>query len=135
MPKLSVWMIRAALLHLGMGFSFGALLLANKGVLLSAIIWRLLEPHIELLIFGWMLQLAMGVAFYALPRHANSKARFGNEALAWLSFYSLNLGIITSGLALWMGLPFWSFVGKIALLVAAMAYVHTMFPRIKAFGS
>jgi hypothetical protein len=134
MPKLSVWMIRAALIHLGIGFCFGALLLANKGIPFSANIWRLLEPHIELLIFGWMLQLAMGVTFYALPRHANSEARFGNEVLAWLSFYALNLGIVTSVFALWMGLPFLSFVGKIALLVAAIAYVHVMFPRVKAFG-
>jgi hypothetical protein len=134
MPKLSVWMIRAALLHLGIGFSFGALLLANKGVPFMGEIWRLLEPHIELLIFGWMLQLAMGVAFYALPRHANSEARFGREGLGWLSFALLNLGLGLSITGFLLMQPLWALIGKIAMLSAALSYVQLMFPRVKAFG-
>jgi hypothetical protein len=134
MPKLSVWMIRAALLHLGMGFSFGALLLANKGVPFMGEIWRLLEPHIELLIFGWMLQLAMGVAFYALPRHTNSEARFGSERLGWLSFILLNAGLWLSITAI-LGLqPLWAMIGKFIMLSAALSYVRLMIPRVKAFG-
>ena len=57
MPKLSIYFIRAALLHLGIGFSIGALLLANKGFPFSAEIWHLLESYVQILVFGWMLQL------------------------------------------------------------------------------
>ena len=134
MPKLSVWMIRAALLHLGIGFSFGALLLANKGVPFAAAIWHLLEPHIEILLLGWMLQLAMGVSFYALPRYAKQEDRFGKESLGWLSFMLLNTGLICSIAGLFLQEPLASFFGKLIILTGIFAFVWLMFPRVKAFG-
>ena len=63
MPRLSVWTIRAALVALGIGFLFGALMLANKGVPFDPSLWRLLPAHIELVLLGWTMQLALGVAF------------------------------------------------------------------------
>ncbi|HLV45033.1 MAG TPA: hypothetical protein VKY39_08745, partial [Aggregatilineales bacterium] len=63
MPRLSVWMVRASLLYLGLGFTFGALMLANKGVPLHPRLWALLPLHAEMLLVGWAIQLAMGVAF------------------------------------------------------------------------
>src|SRR6188768_3484649 len=41
MPRLSVWMIRTALIHLAIGFALGALLLAQRGMPLSPMIPRL----------------------------------------------------------------------------------------------
>ena len=32
MPRLTVWMVRTSLLQLGIGFTFGMLMLFNKGV-------------------------------------------------------------------------------------------------------
>ena len=68
MPRLSVWIIRTALLYLGIGFTFGALMLFNKGVPFDPMLWRLLRPHIEFVLLGWTMQLAMGVAFWIMPR-------------------------------------------------------------------
>ena len=76
MPRLSIWFIRSALIYLALGFTFGALLLANKGFPIIPEIWRLLPAHIELLLVGWTLQLAMGFD------KAELAIRLGYEAAA-----------------------------------------------------
>ena len=68
MPKLSCWFIRAALLHLALGITFGMLILLHKATPFYPPLWRLLSLHIELLLFGWTVQLVMGVAFWIFPR-------------------------------------------------------------------
>lgn len=94
MPRLSIWFIRAALIYLAVGFTFGALLLANKGFPISPQLWRLLPAHIELLLVGWTLQLAMGVAFWILPR---IRATRGVVRPAWAAFALLNGGLLAGG--------------------------------------
>lgn len=101
MPKLSVWAIRAALVYLFAGFSFGMLMLANKGVLISPQLWILLRAHMEFLLVGWTAQLALGVAFWILPRLSTvpgSQGERGNEKLAWAALILLNLGVILASL-------------------------------------
>ena len=83
MPRFSIWTIRAALLYLATGFTLGALLLWNKGVTISPQIWRLLSTHIEFLIFGWTLQLVMGVAFWILPGFADHLNVGMNRSHGW----------------------------------------------------
>ena len=68
MPVLSTWMVRAALLSLGFGFALGAWMLSAKAIPFDPSYRRLLAPHIEVLLFGWLLQLAVGVALWILPR-------------------------------------------------------------------
>jgi hypothetical protein len=61
-------MVRAALLNLALGFSFGSLILWQKGAGGMPQAWRLLGAHIELVLVGWMLQFGLGVAYWILPR-------------------------------------------------------------------
>ena len=75
MPRLSVWIIRTALLYLGLGFTWGALMLFQKGVSLGAGLLRMMPMHIEFVLIGWTLHLAMGVAFWILPRFARGPSR------------------------------------------------------------
>ena len=49
MPRLSRLAIRAALLYLLLGFTFGGLMLLNKGIPLAPWAWRLLPAHVEFL--------------------------------------------------------------------------------------
>jgi hypothetical protein len=91
MPRLSVWFVRTALLYLTTGFTFGGLMLANKGMPYAPLVWALLPAHIEFLLVGWMVQLALGVGFWILPRF--SAGSRGNVSLAWASYGLLNLGI------------------------------------------
>ena len=37
----------------------------------------------EVVLFGWTLQLAMGIAFWILPRFSH-EPRYGNQAFGWL---------------------------------------------------
>lgn len=141
MPRLSVWMIRAALLYLGVGFTFGALMLANKGVAFDARIWLLRPVHIEVLIFGWLVQLALGVAFWILPRFAvgadaASHKRYGKRRLVWVTFIALNSGILAVALSTWQGGSVAvAFVGRILELAAVITFVLAIWARVKPIGA
>lgn len=134
MPKLSVWMVRAALLHMGVGFFFGALILHHKGIPIHPGTWRLLGPHIEMMVFGWTIQLAMGVAFFALPRFSGPKNRYGATRLGWLAFVLLNSGVCLSALGSGIDDDALTFVGRLFGLAAVAAFVWMMWPRVKPLG-
>ncbi|MCE7984709.1 MAG: hypothetical protein DYG89_26350 [Caldilinea sp. CFX5] len=129
MPRLSVWLIRTALLHLLAGFTIGALLLANKGVPLHPMLWRLLPIHIELLLLGWTLQLALGVAFWILPRFQNERPRAG---LAWVAYFLLNLGIgLVAASVFLVTVPALVFWGRLLEVGAAVTFALHAWPRVK----
>ena len=133
MPKLSVWFVRAALVYLAAGFTLGAVVLAHRAIPLGITVDRLLPLHIEFLLIGWMVQLALGIAFWILPRFRTGPER-GREELAWLSFVLLNLGVITAGGGLMIGLPSEvPFAGHIAQGLAAGCFALHAWPRIKVF--
>jgi hypothetical protein len=135
MPRLSIWMIRAALIYLLIGFTFGGLLLFHKGIAITPILWSLLPAHIEFLLFGWTVQLVMGMAFWILPRFRRPPRR-GNTASAWLAFGLLNLGVLTVGLGpLVIASPIPPFIGRLAELSAALAFAAHAWPRIKPAGA
>ena len=132
MPRLSVWFIRLALLYLAAGFSFGALMLANKGLAFAPFLWRLRPAHIELLLVGWTVQLAMGVAFWILPRFQSSR---GDERPVWVALVSINLGVWLVSLGVVVDLDGWALVaGRLAELAAVAAFVWHAWPRIKPIG-
>jgi hypothetical protein len=129
MPRLSAWFVRAALIYLALGFTLGMLLLANKGIPLSPYVWQLLPAHIEFLFIGWTVQLALGVAFWILPRWQTQR---GNVRPAWVAFLLLNMGIWCVVLTPWLNLPAWvlSF-GRISEAAAAGAFAVHAWPRVK----
>lgn len=94
MPRVSVWLIRASLVHLALGFTLGAVLLANKGVGFAPGIWRWLPVHYELLLIGWFVQLVMGVAYWIFPRFGMTRASRGREQLAWAAVACVNAGVL-----------------------------------------
>jgi hypothetical protein len=134
MPRLSAWLIRTALIYLAVGLTFGSLLLAQKGVTLHPVIWRLLPAHIEFVLLGWTLQLAFGVAYWILPRLAHGPRR-GNERLAWLAYLALNTGVLLAGLGPVVGLPpIAILVGRAAEVMAAVLFAANAWPRVKPLG-
>ena len=82
MTRLSVWTVRTSLLYLGAGFLIGALMLTQKGVPIDPAWLRLLPLHVEVVLFGWTLQLGMGIAFWILPRFSQ-EPRYGHQPLGW----------------------------------------------------
>ena len=92
MPSLSRLAVRLSLLYLVLGTTFGALILANKGISFVPLVWALLPAHIDVMFLGWMTQFALGMAFWILPRFA-SDAQRGNERWSWATVFLLNAGI------------------------------------------
>ncbi len=135
MPRLSVWIIRTALLYLGAGFTLGALILFQKGVPYFGAVWRLLPMHVEFLLIGWTMQLAMGVAFWILPRFMRGAAR-GDERLVWLAYALLNAGVLAVGAGQWLGaLAALLLLGRTAELLAAALFALHSWPRVKRSGT
>jgi heme/copper-type cytochrome/quinol oxidase subunit 1 len=135
MPRLSVWAIRLSLAYLGLGFTFGGLMLWNKGLPLHPALWSLLPAHIEFLLFGWTVQLILGMAFWILPRF-NRPPRRGREDLAWLAVILLNVGVFFAGfgpLAQGVG-GILGFAGRAAEVGAALVFAAHAWPRVKAAG-
>lgn len=128
MPKLSCWFVRAAFGYLLVGFTLGGLLLWNKGLPLTPQIWRLLPVHIEFQMFGWILQLALGVAYWILPRFQRQRRR---ERWAWSAFILLNLGCWLVVLGSWVDLPGMILAGRLAEVSAILAFVIHAWPRVK----
>lgn len=131
MPKLSVWMVRASLIYMGIGFLFGSLILHHKGIPIYDWTWRLLNPHITLMIFGWTMLFVMGIAFYILPRFSDRKNRYGAEYLGWMSFSVFNGGIIASAFGGWFGNHTFTLIGTLLLLSGVLLYIGMIWSRVK----
>ena len=130
MPRLSVYFVRASLIHALLGFTVGGLLLANKGVMFSPTLWSLLPLHIEFAFIGWMAQFAMGVAFWILPRFSRGSPR-GNEKLVWAAFALLNTGILLVVIQSLFGVNGFALSGRIMELLGLAAFAAGNCRRIK----
>lgn len=140
MPRISVVIIRTALLQLALGATIGGLLLADKGLYFAPWLWALRPGHVQMMLVGWVVQLACGVAIWILPRRDAHDHR-GNLALAWLGYGALNGGV---GLAL-LHPPLVAALGRARLAwmpplaglfycVAVAAMVAHLWPRVRPFG-
>jgi len=133
MPRLSSWFVRASLIYLALGFTLGALMLANKGLGFYPLIWKLLPIHIEMLMMGWFVQLAVGVAFWILPRLSGATPR-GNERFVWLALRLINIGIWMVMLEAITSLPGSLLLGRLAEFGGVLAFVVGSWKRVKTFG-
>jgi hypothetical protein len=132
MPKLSVLAVRLSLVYLLFGFSLGAILLANKGVPFAPWSWYLLPGHIDMLLFGFIIQLAMGMAYWILPRFRGGSR--GNEAMVWILVILLNLGVWTIALTGWFKLSGqWLAAGRLLEGAAATLFAIQAWRRIRPF--
>jgi hypothetical protein len=110
------------------------LLLLNKGIPLRPTLWNLLPAHIEFVLFGWTVQLVMGMAFWILPRFPKPPVR-GNEKLAWGAFLLVNFGIWSLVLASFGPADPWLILtGRAAEAAGVLAFVAHAWPRVKKFG-
>jgi len=129
MPRLSVWAARAALIYLAAGFTFGALMLANKGVPFWLGSWRLFPAHIEFLTLGWTTQLALAVGFWIFPRFGRER---GNVTLAWLAFGFLNVGVMLVAMeGIFQIHPGLSLAGRLGEITGAAFFLVHAWERIK----
>lgn len=134
MPRLSVWYIRAALVYLFVGFTWGALMLANLGLRFFPQAWQLLPSHVEFLLTGWIVQLAFGTAFWILPRFM-TRPFHGNEKLGWAAFFCLNAGILVAAASSLTGGAILLAAGRTIEALGIGMFVWTVWRRVKPAGT
>ena len=130
MPKLSVWFVRASLVYMGVGFLFGSLILHHKGIPIYPWTWRLLSPHVEIMIFGWTLQFVMGIAFWILPRFSG-EGRYGKSMLGWWSLILINSGVLLSAVSSWFADYPLILAGRVCTLSAIILFILLIWSRVK----
>src|SRR5215204_635354 len=108
-------------------------MLGVRGVSASSEVLRLRPLHLELLLVGWTVQLAFGVAFWILPRRSGLGR--GNERLAWGSLLLLNLGVLTVGVGgVISASPGVLIAGRFAELLAGVAFAAHAWPRARRYS-
>lgn len=132
MPVASIRLIRTAILHLGLGALLGALMLAARGQILGPQVLTLIPLHREMLLFGWLIQFALGVAWWMFPKFRGGPTR-GVEALPQGGWFLLNAGIVLVGLGAVTSLGLTP-PGRILEVLGILLVVGGLVPRIKPFG-
>src|SRR5215204_2581221 len=103
-------------------------MLGVRGVSASSEVLRLRPLHLELLLVGWTVQLAFGVAFWILPRRSGLGR--GNERLAWGSLLLLTVGV--GGVI--SASPGVLIAGRFAELLAGVAFAAHAWPRARRYS-
>ena len=108
-------------------------MLANKGVLISPLIWMLLPIHIEFLFVGWLVQLALGVAFWILPRFTKGPP-CGNETMTWLALIFINAGILSITLSTVFNIAWFVLIGRMFETVRILVFLLANWRRVRLSG-
>lgn len=132
MPALAVRFIRSALGLLLLAFAAGAWVLAAKGLGVPAPA-GLRGAHVELALTGWALQLALGVAYWILPKHAEGPPR-GAAAVVEACWVLLNAGVGAAVAGSLTGRAPAVAAGRLLELAAVALFAAHALPRVKAFG-
>lgn len=131
MPRLSVWAVRTALIYLVVGSTVGALMLGAKAGILSITLLRLIPSHQELLLLGWLLQLAFGVGYWILPRVEGTRPR---PALAVAGLACLNVGVLAAAIGWIVDRNQVVVLGRLLELTAAVTFLGHLWLRIRLGG-
>lgn len=133
MPLPSRLMIRFSFLYLIVGFLLGASLLIHKAYPLFPGVWHLIVLHIEMLIFGWIIQFTLGTAYWILPK-SRGKPADRDQHWAMIIPAALNLGIfINIGDHLFRISEHAWLVGRFFELVAVVFFIALHWNRVKSF--
>lgn len=82
---------------------------------------------------GWTVQLALGVAFWVLPRFHSAR---GDVRPAWAAWLLLNIGVWLVGVGPLIGFAGAStLLGRLAEVGAAVAFAVHAWPRVKPPGA
>ena len=124
MPIAAAWMVRLAFGYLAAGFLLGAVML-GAGLRTPA----LGLIHGEWLLWGWMLQLAFGVAAWILPKSPRRRT----QTAVWWSLALLNTGIVLTTVGATTDLAWLVATGRGLFLVSAATFAVYIWPRIRSF--
>lgn len=133
MPGVTIWMLRLSLGYLIAGLGIGALILMNKAVLFAGSVWLWLPVHIEILIFGWIIQFTLGTAYWILPRYFETGDR-GHPSYGILMVVFLNTGILLTAFSGFTGHPaLFSLTGRLLEALSAGLFAALHWKRIATY--
>ncbi len=124
MPAAAAWMIRLAFGYLAAGFVLGAVML-GAGLRTPPMILI----HGEWLLWGWMLQLAFGVAAWILPKSPQRR----EWTAVWVALVLLNVGLVVVTMGGAAQQPLSVAAGRSLLLASAAVFAAYIWPRIRSF--
>jgi len=132
MPVLARWYVRTSLFYLALGTLLGAIILWGKGAPIVGA-WTLLAPHIALVMWGWLLLLTLGVAYWILPRWGQERRRVW---LAVSAYVFLNAALWLVGLAPWLNAAWPNAAGGVLQSLGCLAFALHAWPRVRksAYG-
>lgn len=94
MDRCSALMLRASLVWLALGAILGGVML-NDRLLPGAWVAAFLPAHVHILLVGWLLQFALAVAIWLLPRRRSPGRPLGyDERPVAAAALALNLGLV-----------------------------------------
>ena len=132
MPRLSQWYIRCSIFYLLAGSLIGALLLLSKEYESLIIVYQWRFVHVYWMLFGWLLQLAIGSAWWIFPR-LFTKEKYGNMKMGWLGFTLINLALLAQlflPLFNWILLP-----GALLILIGIAIQALTLWRRVISYNT
>lgn len=128
MARISVWFVRAALVHFAVGATVGAWGLAAKSGLWVAVPLGLRPLHVDVMLIGWVCQLAVGVALWILP-FSGGVSRDRRFWVAWLLLNGgVGLVVVGQGRAA-LGIQL---AGRACELLAGGLLVWGLWPRLRS---
>ena len=127
MARISVWYVRAALLHFAVGATVGAWGLAAKSGLWPPVPLPVRPLHVEVVLIGWVCQLAVGVALWILPfsRSVSDDWRF------WGAWVALNVGVVLAVGGRMEDALVLLVLGRVGEVSAALLLVVGLWPRLR----
>ena len=127
MARISVWYVRAALLHFAVGATVGAWGLAAKSGLWPSFPLPVRSVHVEVVLIGWVCQLAVGVALWILPfsRSVSDDWRF------WGAWVGLNAGVVLAVGGRMEDALVLLVLGRVGEVGAALLLVVGLWPRLR----
>lgn len=133
MPHVTTWLLRAAFLQFLAGSVLGSMMLAAKGGLAGSVTPAWVFPvHIELMIYGWLLQLVLGVALWILPRRPGQPRDHGAWA-GWVGLTAINAAVLLAACGAALNRPWLVALGRAAALAGAATIAISLVPRIRAY--
>jgi hypothetical protein len=137
MPLLTRLFIKSALVFFLLGLVLGALLAAGPLFGFSSSLEGLFPVMLHVLVVGWLTQLIFGVAYWMFPKASMQRPR-GSETAAWITYITLNLGILLriagESLAAQNPAAVWDWVLLVSALlqwVGGTAFVTNTWNRVK----
>lgn len=127
MARISIWFVRAALVHFLFGATVGGWALAAKSGLWPPVPLPVRPLHVEAILIGWLCQLAVGVALWIFP----FSGAVSEDWRFWLAWALVNGGIVLVVTGRVNDTTLVTTLGRVAELGAGLLLVWGLWPRLR----